>query len=233
VDLENSGVWKELLPRIKLEANHRHLFKAELNTVGAATHARLNIYPDGGVARLRLFGRPERPLDRLTSVERLNQVPNAEAHQALLDCCGAREWVARMLAHRPFQSIDHLLDTADHIWSELDSGAWIEAFRHHPPIGGKKARAKQSIKARRWSEGEQSLVQGASAEALAALVKGNREYQARFDHIFLICASGKTSEEILENLRQRLGNDPDTELRVAAEEQRKITRLRLQKLFGS
>jgi allantoicase len=232
-NFENVGDWKELLPRTKLNANHHHLFEAELNAVGAATHVRLNIYPDGGVARLRLFGRPERPLDRLTGVERLNQVPNAEAHQSLLDCCGAREWVARMLAHRPFQSIDHLLETADHIWWELDSHAWLEAFRHHPPIGGKKAREKQSAKARRWSEGEQSLVRKAPARALSVLAEANREYQAKFKHIFLICATGKTSEEILENLRQRLGNDPEAELRISAEEQRKITRLRLQKLFAS
>jgi allantoicase len=233
VNFETFDLWKELLPRTKLKANHHHLFKAELKAVGAATHARLNIYPDGGIARLRLFGRPERPQDRLSSIERINQVATSDAYQALLDCCGAREWVARMLAHRPFRSVDHLLETADHIWSELDSGAWLEAFRHHPPIGGKKARAKQSTKARRWSEGEQSLVQRSSAEALAALAEGNREYQAKFNHIFLICASGKTSEEILENLRERLRNDSNTELRVAAEEQRKITRLRLQKLFAS
>ena len=233
VNFETFDLWKELLPLARLKANHHHLFKAELNTVGAATHARLNIYPDGGIARLRLFGRPERRLDRLTGVERLNQVPNAEAHQALLDCCGAREWVARMLAHRPFLSIDHILKTADQIWSELGSDAWLEAFRHHPPIGGKKARAKQSTKARRWSEGEQSLVQRASTEALSALAEANREYQAKFDHIFLICASGKPSEEILENLRHRLGNDPEAELRVTAEEQRKITLLRLQKLCAS
>jgi allantoicase len=233
VDFETFEDWKELLARTKLRANHRHPFKAELNAVGAATHARLNIYPDGGIARLRLFGRPDRPQDQVTGIERLNQVSNAEAHQALLDCCGAKEWVARMLARRPFQSADHLLGTADQIWSELDSSAWLEAFRHHPPIGGKKAREKQSVKARRWSEGEQSLVQKASAETLSALAEANREYQAKFKHIFLICASGKSSEEILESLRQRLGNDSDTELGIAAEEQRKITRLRLQKLVAS
>jgi allantoicase len=233
VDFERVDIWRELLPRTKLKANHRHLFTAELKRLGAATHARINIFPDGGIARLRLFGRPERPQDRLAGVERINQVPTAEAHQALLNCCGAREWVARMLAQRPFLSVDHLSETADRIWWELDSDAWFEAFRHHPPIGGKKARAKQSPKARQWSEGEQSLVQKASAEALSALAEGNREYQAKFDHIFLICATGKTSEEILENLRQRLRNDPDAELRVAAEEQRKITLLRLQKLVAS
>ena len=127
--------------------------------------------------------------------------------------------------------IENLLESADRIWSALAEADWLEAFRHHPPIGGKKAAPKQSRKAKNWSSGEQARAQSASAETLAQLAEANAEYSAKFGNVFLICATGKSAQEILENLRARLPNDSQTETRIAAEEQRKITRLRLEKLF--
>jgi allantoicase len=223
--------WEPLLERAKLKADHRHIFREQLHGVEAATHVRFNIYPDGGVSRLRLFGHAERTESRLKGIERFNRVPRGHARKALLDCCGSKKWVKRMLGQRPFASEDQLLDAADKTWKGLDREDWLAAFRHHPPIGGKAAKRKQSPKARRWSEGEQSAAQKGSPETLAELAAANRTYEAAFGNVFLICAAGKTSQEILRNLQQRLSNDPETELRVAAEEQRKITRLRLEKLL--
>jgi OHCU decarboxylase len=151
----------------------------------------------------------------------------------LLDCCGSQVWAQQMLERVPFPDAAYALDTADTIWAALEREDWLEAFRHHPAIGSKRGKKVQSATARSWSRGEQAVAQKADAATLKALADANRSYQARFGHIFLICATGKTSKEILENLQQRLPNDPRTELLVAAEEQRKITRLRLEKLLTS
>ena len=110
---------------------------------------------------------------------------------------------------------------------------WLTIFRSHPAIGAKKARAKQTATARAWSAGEQSLAQKASEQALAVLAAANEAYEATFGHVFLICATGKSSEEILKHLQERLAHDAETEMRIAGEEQRKITRLRLEKLLQS
>jgi OHCU decarboxylase len=200
---------------------------------------RLNIYPDGGISRLRLSGKPEpaQPKSEIPASARdiswLNELPEEELRKSFLDCCGSQAWVEQMLAQRPFAGIEKLLDSADRLWSALEEEDWLEAFRHHPPIGAKKASAKQSRKAKGWSSGEQSRAQSASPETLAQLAAANQEYFAKFGNVFLICASGKSAEEILETLRARLPNDAPTETRIAAEEQRKITRLRLEKLFSS
>ncbi len=223
-------VWKELLPETKLKPNHRHGF-GKLNDVGPATHVRFNIYPDGGVSRLRLFGRASGAARSARGIEQLNRALPPQARAMLLDCCGSQAWVEQMLKHRPFLDAAYLVDSADRIWARLDRQAWREAFRHHPAIGAKRGKKVQSATARRWSKGEQAVAQKAERATLSALAEANKQYRARFGHVFLICATGKTSNEILESLRQRLPNDPETELSIAAEEQRKITRLRLEKLF--
>jgi len=225
--------WRELLPQTKLSANHRHVF-SKLKDSGPATHVRFHIYPDGGVSRLRLLGKAVRAAERPKGVQHFNQLPPEQARQALLDCCGSQQWAAQMLRRMPFPDTAYVLDTADKTWAALGPADWLEAFRHHPPIGAtkagaKKAEKKQSATAKRWSKGEQAAAQTASAETLAALAEANELYRVKFGHVFLICATGKTSDEILASLKKRLPNDPETELRIAAEEQRKITRIRLEK----
>jgi OHCU decarboxylase len=120
---------------------------------------------------------------------------------------------------------------ADRIWRSLGSADWLEAFQAHPRIGEKKAAAAQSEEARKWSAQEQSGIRDAAADTMAALAEGNRDYEQRFGFIFIVCATGKSSEEMLAILQRRLQNDAETEIAVAAEEQRKITRLRLEKLL--
>jgi allantoicase len=225
--------WRQLLPRVPLKADHIHVFRRELHDGGAATHVRLNIYPDGGVSRFRVFGRAVQAADRLTGIARLNQLSRKQAGVALYDCCGSKKWVEQVLAHRPYADASALLDSAEEAFASLGRKDWLTIFRSHPAIGAKKAKTKQSATARGWSAGEQSGAQEASHETLAVLAAANEAYEATFGHVFLICATGKSSEEILKSLQQRLGHDAETEMRIAGEEQRKITRLRLEKLLGS
>lgn len=137
----------------------------------------------------------------------------------------------RMSAARPFESVDELIETADRLWWALETGQWLEAFRSHPKIGEKKAAAAVSAAAQKWSENEQSGIRDSAQETIDALAGLNREYEQKFGYIFIICATGKSSEEMLNSLRTRLQNAPDEELRIAATEQAKITRLRLCKLI--
>ena len=136
-----------------------------------------------------------------------------------------------MLARRPFKSRAAVLSAADEIWRALDSGDWREAFSHHPRIGERKSAMPQSETGRAWAEGEQSGVERAHDDARAALAAANREYEQRFGYIYIVFASGRSAEEMLALARGRLRNDPDVEIRAAAKEQRKITRLRLEKLL--
>lgn len=162
-----------------------------------------------------------------------NALPAGEAEPLLLDCCGSPAWARRMLAGRPYASGDALLDAADAHWRALPPDEWLAAFQHHPRLGESRAAARQSPAAQAMSAGEQRAVVRASREMRATLVEANITYEERFGFIFIVCAQGRRMEEILAALALRMGNDPDTERRVAAEEQRKITRLRLAKLLGA
>ncbi len=164
-------------------------------------------------------------------IERLNAVSREEAESLLLECCGSTNWARRMVERRPFRGMNELQETAERIWWELGREDWLEAFGHHPKIGEKAAAQAGSAQARRWSEEEQAGAKTARQDVLAVLAEANRAYQGRFGYIFIVCATGKSSEEMLALLQDRLQNDPDTEFRIAAEEQRRITRLRLEKLL--
>ena len=138
-----------------------------------------------------------------------------------------------MLERMPFADAAYIFDTSDKLWAALDEAEWLHAFQGHPAIGSKRVAKKQSVTAKRWSKGEQAEAKSGDPQTLAALARANQEYRAKFGYVFLICATGKTSDEILASLRQRLRNEPNVELRIAAEEQRKITRIRLEKLLIS
>jgi OHCU decarboxylase len=161
----------------------------------------------------------------------LNSLSPAEAESELLKCCGSNNWAGRMVSERPFMSLNKLLESADQIWWSLEPRDWLEAFHSHPKIGEKKAAAAVTVEAQKWSEDEQSGIRDSAAETIAELAKLNREYEEKFGHIFIVCASGKSSEEMLGILRERLRNSPEEELPIAAAEQAKITELRLKKLI--
>ena len=166
-------------------------------------------------------------------VATFDALPAYDAAPMLESCCGSHAWVQAMLERRPFGSLARILDEADEIWWSLVPDDWREAFDHHPRIGEQSAAAPQGAVARAWSADEQRGVAVSSDGTRQALAEGNREYERKFGHIYLVCATGKSAEEMLALLRARLSNDPETELRIAAREQAKITRLRLEKLFGS
>jgi 2-oxo-4-hydroxy-4-carboxy-5-ureidoimidazoline decarboxylase len=158
---------------------------------------------------------------------RIDAAPVPEARNLLRTCCGATRWIDRMLARRPFGSRDAVLCAAREEWFALSPDDWIEAFNHHPRIGDRDSLRSRFAATRTLSAQEQSGVSGASEEVLTALLDGNREYEARFGYLFIVCATGKSAEEMLGLLRERLRNDPATEITVAAEEHAKICDLRL------
>jgi hydroxyisourate hydrolase len=167
----------------------------------------------------------------------LNGLGEDAAAREFLRCCGSTRWAREMAAARPFAAIEPLTAAADKIWASLDRADWLEAFAAHPKIGG-TVRAGEAGKAGEagntdWSAAEQAGVASASTDVLARLAEANDEYEARFGYIFIVCATGKSAAEMLGLLQGRLDNDPLIELRIAAAEQRKITRLRIGKLLES
>ncbi len=165
------------------------------------------------------------------ALERLNELPPAEAAAELLACCGSTRWAVGVAEQRPFRDAEELYERADQVWWRLDAEDWLEAFRSHPRIGESKAARETGEDARRWSRDEQRGTSDAARATLDELAAANREYEQRFGFIYIVCATGKSAGEMLSILRARLGHDEARELRVAAEEQRKITRLRLEKLL--
>ena len=159
----------------------------------------------------------------------LNALPEPEARAALERCCGAARWVAEMVARRPFPSTAALQADAETVWASLGREDLLEAFAHHPRIGGGAA-PKAAPDAQAWSRQEQARVGDADAATRAALAAANERYFERFGYIFIVCATGKSAGEMLGLLEARLPNEPTRELAVAAREQAKITRLRLEKL---
>ena len=220
--------WSELLPRTKLEADSIRRFKLSRNC--AATHVRFNMYPDGGVARLRIYGHPDTDALAKARLRWLNSIPMNAARKIFLNCCGSTKWSEAMLSQLPFASVDQLLEASEQAFDELNAEDWKQAFAAHPQIGERKTAAPSQ--AQRWSEQEQAGAATASTEVLRRLEQRNQEYYSGFGYIFIVCASGQSGEMMLAALEQRLHNDPATELRVAAGEQHKITKLRLKKLVN-
>jgi OHCU decarboxylase len=157
-----------------------------------------------------------------------NEASEASAIDALLACCSAKRWAQSMVALRPFQSVETLSLTADEVWSTMEEADWMEAFSSHPRIGERKA-ASQPGRSTTWSEQEQSGASGAANKVLAQLAEGNATYEQRFGFTYIVCATGKSAEEMLGILERRLANDRAAELREAAEQQRQINQIRMRK----
>ena len=163
-------------------------------------------------------------------MERWRRVDGAgedEARALLHACCGSERWVEGMLARRPYGSREAAEGAARDVLSALSREDWLAAFSHHPKIGDIDSLRQRFPATHDLSAREQSGIDGASDEVLAALAQHNRDYEQKFGYIFIVCATGKTAREMLALLRARLPNDPRDEIRIAAEEQAKITVLRL------
>lgn len=151
----------------------------------------------------------------------LNQAAPEDAQQRLFTCFASDKWARRLAAGRPYADLGSLLEAAEGAWSELEPADWAEALAGHPRIGERGGSSPVA------SEREQSAVRAAAAATLDQLADENRRYEARFGHVFLIAAAGRSADEILAALRKRMGNDAVTEAKVAAAEHRKIARIRL------
>jgi 2-oxo-4-hydroxy-4-carboxy-5-ureidoimidazoline decarboxylase len=161
----------------------------------------------------------------------LNSLDVEGARVELRKCCGSSRWVERLLAARPFADEPGLFACADEIWWALERADWLEAFAAHPRIGSQRDVDQKRGTEKAWSAGEQAGAANAADDVKAALAHANEAYEARFGFIYIVCATGKTAEEMLALAEQRLAHEREDELRVAAEEQRKITRIRLRKLL--
>jgi OHCU decarboxylase len=161
----------------------------------------------------------------MMTLAEFNITPRYRAEGELIQVCSSRAWVRAMAGRRPFGDLDRLQRAAREVWWSLDETDWREAFEAHPKIGAAPTSA--------WSAQEQSGVRQSGAGVAMELEVANREYLAKFGYIFIVCASGKSAEEILAMLRSRTSNSAEDEIRIAAEEQAMITRLRLEKLLTS
>jgi 2-oxo-4-hydroxy-4-carboxy-5-ureidoimidazoline decarboxylase len=164
------------------------------------------------------------------TVAEFNRLTENEKRKLLQQCCGAKAWVDKMLETSLPADKESLLKQAEERWYACSEEDWQEAFLHHPKIGDKEALRKK-FSSDVFAGGEQSSVNSASEQTLDALTEGNEKYQEQFGYIFIVCATGKSADEMLTILRSRLSNEPKKEVRIAMEEQNKITKLRLQKLF--
>ena len=166
-------------------------------------------------------------------LELLNRTSQAKAESVFLSCCGSRRWAEKMTEARPFADISGLLNQAEEIWHNLETEDWLEAFAAHPKIGARQAVPQATAQSAKWSHAEQSGTHAAADPVRNALAEANLLYENRFGFIFIVCATGKSAEEMLENCRQRLDNANDAEILIAADEQKKITEIRLNKLLES
>lgn len=229
--------WTSVLPRSDLQPHQNHVFEAgALRNTGPFSHVRLNIYPDGGIARLRVCGTATAAGREAATLRWLNAQPAAAAAAALLPCCASTAWAAAVAAQRPFADRAALLTAAARAEQDLERSDWLEAFAAHPRLGERGPAAPENGAAgtsgpNSWAAAEQAGVAGADDTLTWNLAEANRRYESRFGHVFLLCATGKTGLEMLEACTGRLRNQPDTELRVAAAEQGKITKLRLEKFL--
>jgi len=210
--------WTELLPRTKLQAHTRHFFIDELVTHGPFTHLRVNVFPDGGISRLRVWGVATIEGRRAAAVRHVNTLFSP---RDLIKVCGSKNWAMRMYVARPFETWDDMVHAAGEIWDALSDEDRLEAFAAHPRIGERKPG---------WSQQEQSGTSSASEETMRALAEGNRAYEEKFGFVYLVCATGKSADKMLANLRSRMNNERDVEVRIAGDEHKKITALRLEKL---
>lgn len=167
------------------------------------------------------------------TIAKLNSLKPQTAADELFKCCGSINWAKKLIEQRPFKNLHDLIATSDEVWHKCSKADGLEAFTHHPKIGDLKNLEKKFASTKEWAGGEQAAVNVANQLVLQALAKGNEEYEKKFGFIFIVCASGKSAEEMLALLNERMANEKDAEIKIAMEEQNKITKLRLKKLLAA
>jgi len=169
---------------------------------------------------------------QIMTLAEFHQLKQDRKRVLLNQCCGSRAWVEKMLNSPAHKTVTDLLKQAEKNWNECDEADWKEAFSHHPKIGDLDSLRKK-FSSDQFAGGEQSSINSASEQILQALAEGNKLYEQKFGYIFIVCATGKSPAEMLQILNSRLQNNPADEIKIASEEQNKITKLRLQKLFDT
>jgi 2-oxo-4-hydroxy-4-carboxy-5-ureidoimidazoline decarboxylase len=165
------------------------------------------------------------------TLHELNILPKEQLKEKLTKCCGSSAWVNKMLPFFPADDLVELLEDAEEQWYKCSEKDWKEAFSHHPEIGDMESLKKKFASTAQWAPGEQSGINTATQLTIEALAEGNRQYEKKFGYIFIVCATGKSAEEMLEILQSRLPDSPEDEIQIAADEQNKITKLRIEKLL--
>mmetsp|Transcript_69754 Transcript_69754/g.145442 ORF Transcript_69754/g.145442 Transcript_69754/m.145442 type:complete len:175 (+) Transcript_69754:12-536(+) len=163
------------------------------------------------------------------AMQRINALSEPDAIAAFFACCGCKKYAQSMASSRPFADAEAMKATSDKIWSECGREEILEAFLAHPKIGDKKGAAQHGGK---WASNEQKGMNAASEQTAVAMAVGNQEYEAKMGFRYIVCATGKSAEEMLGILQNRIKNKPDEELMNGAAEQNKITHLRLNKLLA-
>ena len=158
-----------------------------------------------------------------------NAAGATEARNAMLACCGSKRWADAMVALRPIASVFALSEEADRVWAIMQEADWLEAFACHPRIGERKVSMHAGAQSAAWSRTEQARASAASDHVLAEIADGNQRYEQLFGFTYIVCATGKSADEMLAILKRRLGSTRESELREAAEQQRQIMQIRLGK----
>ena len=168
----------------------------------------------------------------MNRISRVNSWSDEAAKAAFYQCCASTVWAQGLVEKRPFHSEEELLNTAEALWAKCALPDFLEAFSHHPRIGGNIQSLREKYKSTAaWASQEQKGVQGASEEVLEALSSGNTEYEKKFGFVFLICATGRSASEMLDALQKRIVNSKTQEIENAKNEQAKITQIRLKKML--
>ena len=166
------------------------------------------------------------------TLEELNNLEPSALKKELIKCCGSSAWADQMCDLFPFEQKADLFEIAEDVWYHCDREDFLEAFEHHPKIGDINSLKEKFANTSQWASGEQADVHKAKSNVLESLAKGNVDYENKFGYIFIVCATGKSAEEMLELLNERLINEPEEEMMIAMEEQNKITKIRLEKLLA-
>ena len=231
-DSDTNLSWQTILEKTPLRADYEHLFIEQLlcSDDEEFTHVKVNIYPDGGISRLRIFGFPNWEADNM-DLQQINNLDKEKAHHLFMQCCTSERWVEKMVAGRPYIDSNSLRQTADRHWNQMTEDDYLQAFEGHPKIGDITSLKAKYANTKELASDEQAGVKQAYDQLMIDLAEDNRAYEEKYGFIFIVCATGKSAEEMLNLLRVRLKNTRHRELEIASEEQRKIFHLRLEKIL--
>ncbi len=163
------------------------------------------------------------------TIARFDRLPDTEKQKLLFNCCGCTSWVRSMMEAFPVQDLADLLEHAEEKWYDCNPADWLEAFENHARLGDKEALQQEDLPS--FSSSEQAKLLTSDENIVQSLMDANQTYEDTFGYMFISFAPGKSAEQLLAELQERLINDPREEIRIAADEQDKITKNRLKKLF--